>query len=141
IGAGVATLRRLHASRPFDVLHGFWADEPGMIAVLAGRALGRPAIVSAMGGELVGLTDIGYGAQLGRGGRIATQVALRGADLLTAGSTTLFGSLTATVPDRPVRLLPLGVDLDRFRPAVGERRGPPRLLVAGSLVPVKDPVL
>jgi glycosyltransferase involved in cell wall biosynthesis len=141
IAAGVATIRRLHADRPFDVLHAFWADEPGMIAVLAGRALGRRAIVSVMGGELVGLPDIGYGAQLGRGGRIATRVALGRADLLTAGSTTLYAALTETVPDRPLRLLPLGVDLARFRPASAAVPGPPRLLFAGSLVPVKDPVL
>jgi glycosyltransferase involved in cell wall biosynthesis len=84
---------------------------------------------------------ISAGAQLGRGGRIATRVALGQADLLTVGSATLYAALSAAVPDRPVRLLPLGVDLERFRPASAHVGKPPRLLLAGSLVPVKDPVL
>src|SRR5690606_4402269 len=37
---------------PFDVLHGLWADEPGFIALIAGKLLHTPVIVSLMGGEM-----------------------------------------------------------------------------------------
>ncbi len=141
ITAGIRAVRRLHAAAPFDVIHGFWADEPGMIAGLAGRLLGRRSVVSVMGGELVGLADIGYGAQLGRGGRIATATALRTADLVTTGSASLFARVARMRPEVPVRQLPLGVDLARFSPPDGAPVGQRRLLFAGSLVPVKDPVL
>lgn len=143
IAAGVTALRRLHRTSPFDVLHGFWADEPGMVATLAGRALGRRVIVSVMGGELVELPEIGYGALLGRGGRIATGTALRGAHLVTTGSAALDRAVAAVAPAVPLRMLPLGVDLGRFAPGTAGivAEVPPRLVFAGSLTPVKDPVL
>src|SRR4029077_12484140 len=53
-----------HRRSPFDVLHAFWADEPGWVAAWAGGRLGIPVLLSLAGGELVGLRDIGYGLQL-----------------------------------------------------------------------------
>ena len=146
LGEGVRALQRLHTAQPFDVLHGFWADEPGAVVATAARVLRRPAIVSVMGGELVGLPAIGYGAALGRGGRWTVATALRGASLVTVGSGTLFRAVAARESDVPLRLLPLGVDLDRFAAcdAAPDHRypgGSRELLFAGSLVPVKDPVL
>lgn len=143
---GVAALRGLHRERPFDVLHGFWADEPGAVVVLAGRSLGVPALVSLMGGELAALQDIGYGAALGRGGRWTSGIALRGAAVATVGSVSLFRAAAAVAPGVPLRLLPLGVDRGAFSPGAGRlggrgATGPARLLFAGSLTPVKDPVL
>ena len=64
LGNAMASIVRRHRRRPFDVLHGLWADEPGFLAVAGGRLLGVPSVVSLMGGELVGLRDIGYGGQL-----------------------------------------------------------------------------
>ncbi|MCZ7545184.1 MAG: glycosyltransferase family 4 protein [Anaerolineae bacterium] len=42
VRAVVAEARR----RRFDVLHGIWADEPGLVAVAAGRMLRTPAVVT-----------------------------------------------------------------------------------------------
>ena len=81
------------AARPIDVVHGLWLDEPGAVATVAGRLIRRPAVASVMGGELVALPDIGYGAALGRGGRWTAAVALRGADLVTAGSTLILAAV------------------------------------------------
>lgn len=80
LGRAVETLRRMHATRPFDLLHAFWADEAGAAAVVAGRLLRLPVIVSVLGGELQALDDIGYGSALGRGGRWTVRLTLRGAD-------------------------------------------------------------
>ncbi|MFN8621969.1 MAG: glycosyltransferase [Chloroflexota bacterium] len=143
LGRGVRGLWALHRERPFDLLHGFWADEPGAVAVLSGRVLGVPAVVSLMGGELAAIEDIGYGAALGRGGRWTAKVALRGASIVTTGSATLFRSAASVAPGVPLRMVPLGVDLATFHPGPDPRQSSdgPRLLWAGSLTAVKDPVL
>ncbi len=62
----IAALGRAHRQAPFEVLHGLWADEPGFLAVRAGRLLGVPAVVSLLGGEMVAFPEIGYGGQLGQ---------------------------------------------------------------------------
>ena len=41
-----------HQRGPFDLLHAFWVDEPALVAVLAGRLIGRPVVASVGGGEL-----------------------------------------------------------------------------------------
>lgn len=133
----VAAIRREHRREPFDVLHGFWADEPGYVAVRAARGLGIPSVVTLLGGELVSLPAIGYGGQRSRLNRLLAAQALAGASRVTAGSRYL-ASLAARMATPT--FFPIGVDLDRFSP--GEEvpsllEGGTRLLHVGSLVPVK----
>ena len=45
----------------FRIVHGFWAMPQGFAAVLAGRLLGAPSIVSVLGGDVVYLPAIRYG--------------------------------------------------------------------------------
>jgi glycosyltransferase involved in cell wall biosynthesis len=133
-----------HRREPFDVLHGLWADEPGALAVIAGRLTRVPSVVSLMGGELIGLADIGYGGQLSRINRSLIRLALRGAGRVTAGSSYLCRLARAHLVPERLDLLPLGVDTDAFYPEGGSRHAPRliegriRLLHVGSLVPVKD---
>lgn len=139
LARGLLALLRIHRQRPLDLVHAFWADEAGAVAALAARMIGRPAIVSVMGGELVRLADIGYGAALGRGGRLTAALALRQAALVTCGSTTIRELVLARAPRATVELLPLGVDTTAFSPAGEPARGVPRILFVGGLEPVKDP--
>ncbi len=140
----VAAVVAEHRQRPFDVLHAMWADEPGFVAVAAGRLLGVPTVASLLGGELVGLRDIGYGAQLSRVNRALIGVTLRAARRVTAGSSYLRRLAAPIAP--PQRLIPLtlGVNTDLFQPSNGCGRpalaldGSPKLLHVASLVPVKD---
>jgi glycosyltransferase involved in cell wall biosynthesis len=146
LARGVRAVLAIDRRRPIDVVHGLWADEPGAVATITGRLLRRPVAVSLMGGELVGLPDIGYGAALGRGGRWTTAIALRGTDLVTAGSEATLRSVLDRRPGARAVLAPLGVDLAMFRPdrraaAAGSSDRPATLLFAGSLEPVKDPAL
>jgi glycosyltransferase involved in cell wall biosynthesis len=144
--AAMTALRRAHRQTPFDVFHGLWADEPGFLAVAAGRLLGVPAVVSLLGGELVALPGIGYGGQLSRINRRLTGHALRGARTVTAGSRSLAELAAAFVDPGRLVVLPLGVDTHLFCPAQGsapvERAvaltGDPKLLHVASLAPVKD---
>lgn len=139
VARAVREVAAAHRQRPFDVVHAMWADEPGVAAVAAAAWLGRRAVVSIMGGELVHLADVGYGVQAGRLGRVAVARALRHAAVVTAGSKSL-AALVPPGPARRLRVLPIGVDVDRFSPR-GERAdlaGSFRILHVGSLTPVKD---
>jgi glycosyltransferase involved in cell wall biosynthesis len=96
-----------------------------------------------MGGELVELPDIGYGTQLGRTGRWLVRRSLTSADAVTVGSRTLAEAVRAEHGERSIRLAPLGIDTELFRPD-GERAaldGDPCLLQVGSLTPVKNQAL
>ncbi len=127
---------------PFDVIHALWADEPGFLAVMAGRVLGAPTVVSLLGGELVRMPELGYGHGLSRAGRAMIALALRGADRVTVGSATLYQRALAHVPPARLAQIPLGVDIERFFPAPAPpsafRVGDPALLHAASLLPIKD---
>lgn len=129
--------------KPFDLLHAFWADEPGFLAVFAGGMLQIPRVVSLMGGELVGMREIGYGGQLSVVNSALTGYALRGANAVTAGSAYLAQMAKAQYPEIPVQVLPLGVDTHLFHPPAENTSPlfPPNqthLLHAASLVPIKD---
>lgn len=128
-----------HRVRPFDVVHGMWADEPGAVAVTAARLLRLRAVVSIMGGELADLAEIGYGVQGSLVGRAAVRHALRRATLITAGSSTLARAVPPEAASR-LRTMPLGVDIERFQPAgdVQPLAGGFKILHVASLTPVKD---
>lgn len=123
----------------FDVLHAFWAQRPGLVAAIAGRATGSPVVVSIGGGELVWLDDIRYGGRGTRKGRAIADLALRSADRITAGSRYA----TKHVPIlAPVEWLPLGAERDRFFAPVDRVRAPGapfHLLHVGDRNRVKDP--
>jgi glycosyltransferase involved in cell wall biosynthesis len=109
---------------------------------MAGRILGIPTIVSLAGGELVGLRDVGYGGQLTWTERWKVLWALRFAELVTAGSRYLVELAAPKLSSGfrgKLRLAPLGVDTDLFRPAQSpEPAACARLVQAASLTPVKD---
>jgi glycosyltransferase involved in cell wall biosynthesis len=153
---------RQHRHTPFDVLHAFWADEAGFAAVLAGRWLKRPVMVSLGGGELTHLPEINYGAQRFLARRLTTRFALHKAALVTAGSTYQLDLCRAhRIPESKLRLAPLGVDTNLFQPSqlnssfqnnspITNYQYPmgtmspisnPTLVQAASLVPVKNQAL
>ena len=116
LARALATLGREHRRRPFDILHAFWADEPGWVTVRAGRWLGVPSLVTLLGGEL------------------------EGASLVSVGSSHLARLAKPRSPK--TTWLPIGVDLERFHPTSKTDRpslleGGIKLLHVGSLVPVK----
>ena len=131
-----------HRRRPFDVLHAFWAGEPGFVTALLGRALRIPTVVSIAGGELARLRDIGYGGLLRRLERVKTRLALRLAGAVTAGSALALESAQSFLPAHGasrVRRVPLGVDLAMFAPErAGRNDRPTRILHVASLCGVKD---
>lgn len=133
----ISAICREHHRAPFDILHAFWVNEPSAIALFAGRILRVPVVSSVAGGELVGISSIGYGGQLDWFERGMVSAVMRAADQVTVGSLYLKRLAFRWRPD--VHLLPLGVDADRF--ARGRTAGPKNsktILNVGSLVPVKQ---
>lgn len=127
-------------TRPFDLVHGLWADEPGFVAVAAGRMLRRPALVSVLGGELERIEEIQYGGARSAANRWLAARALAGAAAVTVGSELLATRWKARVGRARLRRVPLGVDTSLFFPADAPPLSPPgrlHLVQVASLTPVK----
>lgn len=130
-----------HRRLPFQVLHGFWANETGALTAIAGRLLHVPSIVSVAGGELVALRDIAYGGQRALSERMKVRLALTLAGAVTGGSESVLALAAPWLRFRPkeqVLRLPFGVDTQLFAPDVNAGNDPSRLIHVGALTPIKD---
>jgi glycosyltransferase involved in cell wall biosynthesis len=103
LGRTIALLR----NDPPDVLHAFWLGATSTLAWLVGRMLGRPSVASLGGGELVHIAEIGYGGNHEFRSRVHSELAIRFAAALTAGSHYALAPLQRRRP--AARWLPLGV--------------------------------
>jgi teichuronic acid biosynthesis glycosyltransferase TuaC len=129
--------RQIAAGRDFDLIDAHYFYPDGVAAVMLGRALGRPVVVTARGSDL----NLIAGYAVPR--RWIRWAAARAAGLV-AVSGGLKDRLVAlgTAPER-VRVLRNGVDLALFRPvdraAARQRLGfaRPTLLAVGNLVALK----
>lgn len=130
---------REHAVRPFHLLHAFWADEPGLVAALAGMRLRLPVVVSLGGGELTYLPDIDYGTQGSAVRRLVVRFSFNRARVITAGSKYQ-AALTRQhgVPEEKLRVLSFGVDAAAFAPEPGPNWSQPTIVQAASLTAVKN---
>lgn len=132
-------VKRLHDEKPFDVLHGIWADETGALSGWISNRLNIQSVVTVAGGELVGLPDIRYGLQLSFYSRWIVQRALYTNDAI------ILPSKMGGIPDAQqwierMHYIPLGIDPDLFYPSKIERK-PKHLIHIGSLIPVKNQML
>ena len=133
--AGRRLFRGIERHGPFDVVHAFWANNPGFLAALAARRRRVPLVLSVGGGELVALDDIEYGSQILLRERLKVRWTLRRASRVTVASGPMdeLARRHGVAPD----VVPLGVDGAFF--AEPEAGSPPfRLLHVGSLNRVKD---
>jgi glycosyltransferase involved in cell wall biosynthesis len=133
----VAMLTQIVRAGKYDMLHAFWLGTTSTVALLAGRALGLPVVVSLGGGEMVRLPEIGYGGSINGRMRLHTRFALRSAQAVTAGSHYALRSVLQIRQD--ARYQPLGVDTRPFEGTALRPAGPPwRLLHVASINRVKD---
>jgi glycosyltransferase involved in cell wall biosynthesis len=133
-----ATVRALRRDGPFDVIHGYWALPAGLVAAAAGRLVRAPSVVTLDSGELVGVSQIGYGLQLRPRHRLAVAATLRLARKLTV--TSAYMDRLARSHGAAPEIVPLGVDTALFIPPLaGRPEGPPwRLIHVANLNVVKD---
>ena len=127
------------ASRvPFQVLHAFWANEPGLLTALLGKLVRAPVIVSVGGGEASWIPGIRYGGAGSAVGRAITRVAMALAEEITVGSSFARSFLSPGAAER-ARVIPLGISCRELDASPVRPLGPPwRLLHVGSLNAVKD---
>jgi teichuronic acid biosynthesis glycosyltransferase TuaC len=129
--------RQIGAGRDFDLIDAHYFYPDGVAAVLLGRALGRPVVVTARGSDLNLIADYAVPR------RWIRWAAAHAAGLIMV-SSGLRDRLVAlgTAPER-MRVLRNGVDLALFRPgdreAARHRLGftRPTLLAVGNLVALK----
>lgn len=148
---------REHQCARFDVIHAIFGSEAGCVAVLAGKFLRVPSVVWMVNGELVGLREIGYGANLIARQRWMNNLILRLADRVLFGSAQAMEFARRRNSRARLEFLPLGVNTERFHPikpvvsrdplavsgsARDRRDGDAlRLMNVGSLSPVKDQMM
>ena len=125
-----ALLVRVRRVRP-DLIHAHWVLPGGVLAVLAGRMLGVPVLVTAHGGDAFSFRR---GA-----GRWLKRFALRRADRVSANTRATARALAQSWPGIEARVVPMGVDCARFgqvarKPQAGEG---PVVLFVGRLVKKK----
>jgi glycosyltransferase involved in cell wall biosynthesis len=133
------TICEMHRSTDFAVVHAIWSGAGGQVAVVAAALLGIPSLIHIAGGEVVALTDIGYGSRLHWRGRIGEGLVLRAASMITAASAPVIEMISRL--GLTAERVPLGVDLDTWPARVPLRRslrGPAHLLHVASLNRVKD---
>jgi glycosyltransferase involved in cell wall biosynthesis len=132
-----ALRRQIRESQDFDLIDAHYFYPDGVAAVLLGRALARPVVITARGSDLNVIAE--YAVP-----RMWIRWAACRADGLVTVSSGLRRRLAALgVDPERVRVLRNGVDLALFRPvdrdaarrALGFTR--PTLLAVGNLVPLK----
>jgi glycosyltransferase involved in cell wall biosynthesis len=138
----LATLFDSRGERRPDVVHAVWATEPALAGAIAAPLLGRPLLLSSMGGEAASLASIGFGGARSVAGRALLGAGVTAACAITAGSRWHALVLQSRLGKaKPIVVMPLGVDVDRFCAASGSGpralHSPPRVLAVGSLLPVK----
>ena len=146
VGARVAAR---HRQRPFDLVFALQSAEPGFVASLAARRIGRPLVAHVGGGELVGLPALDYGSQVDRAGRAFVAATLWAARAISCGSeqgARLLRERRGLGRRKSVQVAPLPIEVDRFRPRLLRARRKAieggavghRLLCVADLNPVKD---
>jgi glycosyltransferase involved in cell wall biosynthesis len=120
----------------FDVLHAYWALPAGVVATLAARRLGVPAIVTADSGEWVSIPERQYGLQRRWVDRRGVAAAMRRATRVTVCTEHM--ARLAARHAVCAEVIPLGVPRPGAAAALRVDPPPWRLLHVASINRVKD---
>lgn len=135
----MVAIKTAHLDTPFDVLHGFWADQGGVVTGAVSRRKSIANIVTVMAGELTFEPFTGYGKRKRPiAGRLA-RFGARQADALITHSRYHADRIAMEQAAMESLVTPFGVDTERFSPNGRAQAlyGRIPVLCAASLVPVK----
>lgn len=137
--SSLTLMREIEKTFPFDLIDGHYIYPDGFAAVLLGRALGKPVVLSARGTDISQFTEFGLikpmiRYALDRAGHVVSVCQALKDRMVDIGADS-----------KKITVIPNGIDLDHFYPEdrIEARRslGLPEdarvLLSVGALIPVK----
>ena len=133
-------IRRDHTQKKFSIVQGFWIMSQGIVAVLAGKLMRVPSVVSLLGGDAVYLPSIRYGGLRNGFYRKIIQWCIGEADRVTVLTNFQQRTMGANgVVSKHVSIIPFGVDTSKFAFHPRTLSEPLRFSYIGNLNKVKDP--
>jgi glycosyltransferase involved in cell wall biosynthesis len=108
--AALPALKRLQAEQDFDLIDAHYLYPDGVAAVLLGRALNKPVVLTARG------TDVNLLPRHALPRRMIRWAARQSSAVITVAEALRVALVELGVEPERVRTLRNGVDLDRFRP-------------------------
>jgi glycosyltransferase involved in cell wall biosynthesis len=131
------TIERVLADYQFDLIDAHYFYPDGVAAVMLGRRLGKPVVISALG------TDVNLFPHYRLPRRMILWAARNAAGIITVARALKDSLVELGVPEGRIDVLRNGVDLQLFRPVdredwrrrLGFRRT--TLLSVGNLIPIK----
>lgn len=126
----------------YNLLHGLWGTPTGFVAVLLGKMLHIPSVVTLMGGETANLPQINYGNMRQWLLRAITKWTIKNADhlvVLTEFQRQQLQGLQIT--RNGTTIIPLGVDTSFFdNSSKRNKQTPIKFVHISTLTKVKDQV-
>ena len=133
-------IRRDHAQKKFSIVQGFWVKSQGIVAVLAGKLMRIPSVVSLLGGDAVYLPSIRYGGLRNGFHRKIIQWCVCQADRVSVLTNFQQRTMGANgVMCKYLSIIPFGVDTSKFIFQPRTLSEPIRFSFIGNLNKVKDP--
>lgn len=128
-----------HLVRKYDIVHAFWVYPAGTVAVLLGKLLRIPSVVTVQGGEAAAIKEIGYGNMLKPWLKRITLLTCENATVLNSISRFLLSQLSLHGLKRSDGVVtPFGPDISHFSFRRRQPSSPLRLIHVANLTEVKD---
>ena len=128
-------IRRIYDSFPFDVIHAHVAVPDGHAAIIAGRAYGKPTVVTFHGHDVHNIPELNHACR-----RAVASVA-QGASRVVVVSTAFGNALREYVRDRELLVVSNGYSPEDVSPGslelANRYRGKKVILSVGYLIPRK----
>ncbi|MGA7160799.1 MAG: glycosyltransferase family 4 protein [Bacteroidota bacterium] len=133
-------MRKDHRETSFNIVHGFWVMKQGLAAVLAGKLLRLPSVVSLLGGDVVYLPSINYGSMRNSFYEKIIRWCIGEADRVTVLTHFQEHIMQENgIVAKHLSIVPFGVDTAKFVFHSGALSRPVRFSFIGNLNKVKDP--
>jgi glycosyltransferase involved in cell wall biosynthesis len=133
-------IRHDHSFKHFSVIHGFWIMQQGIVAVISGKLLHVPSVVTLPGGDITYIPEIRYGSLSHPLKRTLTSWCIHHAShivVLTQFQQTIMKQ--QRIARSHISIIPYGIDLTRFQFNPHPLTKPLQLIFIGNLNQVKDP--
>lgn len=128
-----------HRKKKYELFHGFWGIPCGSAAVVLGKLLNRPSLVSLQGGEAANVPTINYGYLISEKKKRRLYKTLKAATGVTTLSYFQRDQLRKNgFDDIKMEVIPYGVDTTLFKPSSKELDLPIHFIHIANLTEVKD---